>query len=163
MAKLSDKQKKKIIAERVNGASLQSIAKKYKVSETTVRRVIASDKEMAEKVAEKKEQNATEIIAHMDTMKNSVCNTLDKLLLAINDDEKISKASINQLATTMGILVDKFTANENIAPSQAHQNNNLLDIIRETVGSIKKETNYEIREIEPKANSGDAVVGDPET
>lgn len=163
MAKLTDLQKKQIIADRVNGMSFRTLADKYNVSTTTVQRIVKSDSQVTQKVTQKKEQNVTEIIAHMDDMKNSVCKTLDKLLSAISDDEKISKASVNQLATTMGILIDKFTANENVSPAPPEQQNNLLDIIRKSAVNINsEETESEIRGIEPEANNGNALVGDAE-
>ena len=43
MAKLTDKQRKKIIAESVNGSSIRALAAKYGVSTTTIQRVLKSD------------------------------------------------------------------------------------------------------------------------
>lgn len=54
MAKLTDKQRKKIIAESVNGSSIRALAAKYQVSTTTIQRVLKSDAELTQKVAQKK-------------------------------------------------------------------------------------------------------------
>lgn len=54
MAKLTDKQRKKIIADRADGATLRALARKYHVSDTTIRRTLHNNPEVAEKVARKK-------------------------------------------------------------------------------------------------------------
>ena len=52
---LTDKQKKKIIADRADGLSLRQLAAKYGTSTTTIHRVIGSDPETERKVTAKKE------------------------------------------------------------------------------------------------------------
>lgn len=54
MAKLTDKQRKKIIAESVNGSSIRALAAKYGVSTTTIQRVLKSDTTLTQKVAQKR-------------------------------------------------------------------------------------------------------------
>lgn len=138
MAKLTDRQRKKIIAERADGATIRALARKYKVSDTTIRRTLASDPKMAQKVAQKKEENSVAILAYMDGKKKDVCNILDKLLEAIEDDEKIAKTPLHQIATTIGILIDKFTAAELSGKSGAGAENNLLSAIQSAAASIGK-------------------------
>lgn len=62
MAKLTDKQRKKIIAEHIEGASIRALASKYKVSTTTIQRTIHGDTDFAQKVTEKKEANAKQVL-----------------------------------------------------------------------------------------------------
>lgn len=123
MAKLTDKQKKKIIAESVNGSSIRALASKYGVSTTTIQRVLKSDTELTQKVAQKKAENTVSILAFMDSKKNDVCALLDKLLAAMADDDKLAAATVNQLATAMGIVIDKYTANEAFKSSDTKENN----------------------------------------
>lgn len=54
VAKLTDKQRKKIIAESVNGSSIRALAAKYGVSTTTIQRTLKSDNDLKQKVAQKK-------------------------------------------------------------------------------------------------------------
>ena len=63
MAKLTDKQKKKIIAESVNGSSMTALAKKYGVSTATIHRVVHGDEKLKEKVEQKKAENTVSILA----------------------------------------------------------------------------------------------------
>lgn len=123
MAKLTDKQKKKIIAESVNGSSIRALASKYGVSTTTIQRVLKSDTELTQKVAQKKAENTVSILAFMDSKKNDVCALIDKLLAAMADDDKLAAATVNQLATAMGIVIDKYTANEAFKTSDIKENN----------------------------------------
>ncbi len=123
MAKLTDKQKKKIIAETVQGATRQALATKYDVSMSTIQRVLNNDPALTEKVKKKKEENLVSVFAFMDTKKETVCDLIDKLLVAMNDPEKIKATPLSQLATTMGIVIDKYTATESMQPSNNKENN----------------------------------------
>lgn len=59
----------------------------------------------------------------MDSKKNDVCGLIDKLLAAMGDEDKLAAATVNQLATAMGIVIDKYTANEAIKSSDAKETN----------------------------------------
>lgn len=110
MARLTDKQKKKMIADRVDGASIRALAGKYGVSTTTVQRIVKSDTQLIQKVTQKKEQNTADILAYMETKKDMVCGILDLFLDALTDPDKISKATLPQITTSIGTLIDKFAA-----------------------------------------------------
>ena len=57
MAKrLTDKQKKKIIADYVEIGSLNAVAQKHKVSRDTVKRIVSSDEEIVKKTQQKKKK-----------------------------------------------------------------------------------------------------------
>lgn len=56
-ARLTDKQKKEIIADYAETESYRATAKKFGVSDMTVKRLCESDVELLQKVAQKKEQN----------------------------------------------------------------------------------------------------------
>ena len=107
--KLTDKQRKKLLADRVDGASLRALAKKYKVSVTTVRRIISSDSDVVQKVTQKKEENTQEILEYMESKKNIVCNLIELYIDELMDRDKLKKATIQQIATSLAIVIDKFT------------------------------------------------------
>lgn len=140
MAKLTDKQRKRIIAEHIEGASIRALASKYKVSTTTIQRTIHGDTDFAQKVTEKKEANAKQVLAHMDEKKEQVCTIVDKILLQMGNEEKIASTPLNQLATTMGILIDKFTANE-VSRANAAEENNLARAIADAARHIGDQKN----------------------
>lgn len=157
MAKLTDKQRKKIIAESVNGSSIRALAAKYGVSTTTIQRVLKSDTELTQKVAQKKAENTASVLAFMDSKKNDVCALLEKLLAAMNDPDKIAATSLSQLATAMGIVIDKYTANEAPQHSGVAVNN-----LFEAIDSIGEEGFDDLPEIQQAAENDAAVVEDEE-
>ena len=154
MAKLTDKQKKKIVAESVNGSSMTALARKYGVSTATIHRVVHGDEKLKEKVEQKKAENTVSILAFMDSKKNDVCALIDKLLAAMADDDKLAAATVNQLATAMGIVIDKYTANEAFKTSDTKENN-----LFEAITAAGKEVDMgAIPELQSETASGTSVV-----
>ena len=57
MAKLTDKQRKEIIAEYIQGGTSQrKLAEKYHVSPYLIRQILKSDKKLTQKIAQKKKK-----------------------------------------------------------------------------------------------------------
>lgn len=156
VAKLTDKQRKKIIAESVNGSSIRALAAKYGVSTTTIQRVLKSDTTLTQKVTQKKAENTASILAFMDSKKNDVCGLIDKLLAAMGDEDKLAAATVNQLATAMGIVIDKYTARETPQSSGAKKNNLL-----EALAACREGVDFSaIPELRPATDAdGDMVAG----
>ena len=119
-ARLTDRQKKKIIADFVELGSYSAAAKKNKVNPKTVKRIVATDSGTREKVERKKEQNTKAILEHMDGKKELVCQIIDKGLAVLNSQEKLDGATPAQIATAIGKLIDVFAAGEgSAAPREA--------------------------------------------
>lgn len=134
-ARLTDKQKKKIIADYIELGSYNAVAQLNGVSRTTVKRIVVNDTEMLQKVQIKKEENTKEILAYMDEQKEQVCSIIDKILNQMSNDVKIASTPLNQLATTMGILIDKFAASE-LTKGPSKEGNNLADAIADSVKTL---------------------------
>lgn len=157
MAKLTDKQRKKIIAEYVEGGTSQrKLAEKYHVSPYLIRSILNGDKNLAQKISHKKEENTASVLAFMDSKKNDVCGLIDKLLAAMGDEDKLAAATVNQLATAMGIVIDKYTARETPQSSGAKKNNLL-----EALAACREGVDFSaIPELRPTADAdGDMVAG----
>lgn len=108
MAKLNDKSRKMMIADRANGMTYSQLAEKYHVSKTTAERVLKSDPETGKKVAQKKEQNTADILAYMDSQTDKVCRIINLGLDSLLDPEKFAEASPPQITTALGTLIDKW-------------------------------------------------------
>lgn len=119
--RLTDKQKKKIIADYVQLGSYNAAARLNGVSKDTVKRAVLNCDDFAQKAQQKKEQNTADIIAYMDGQKNDVCAVLGLCIKLLKNPDIYTKASPQQIATTMAILIDKYTANSgaNIADEQS--------------------------------------------
>ena len=106
---LTDKEKKKIIVDYINCENYSQVARKHKVSVQTVKRVVLRDGETVKKVKQKKDQNTADILSFMDDKKQDVCGIIGLYLNYLKDPRKLDKASVQSIATSLGIVIDKFT------------------------------------------------------
>lgn len=109
MPRLTDKQRKQIIADYVELGSYRAVGKKHGVTADTVKRAVLGDATTTQKATHKKEANTADILAHMDEKRDTVNEIIDKALDVLNDERKLSRASPMQIATMLGIVIDKFT------------------------------------------------------
>lgn len=111
-ARLTDKQKKKIIADYVELGSYNAVAKKHKIADSTVKRIVNADPQTQRNAELKKEQNTVEILDFLDSQKQKVCEIIEKGLDVLNDKKKLMLANPGNITTALGTLIDKFTATE---------------------------------------------------
>lgn len=111
-SKFTDRQKKNIVKAYVECQNASAVARKYGCSETTIRRIVGKNPDVAEKVEEEKSKNLQSIREHMREQSGEVCSLLDKLIAYIGHEEKLEKANPKELATALGILIDKYGAAE---------------------------------------------------
>lgn len=109
MPRLTEKQRKKIIADYTLLGTYSAVAKKYKISPNTVKKYVREDPEFAEKCEQKKRENSASVLDHMKRKVPKVCDFIDHVLEAMDDPEKLADTGIQQLATALGIIIDKFT------------------------------------------------------
>ena len=107
-ARLTDRQRKKIIADYLDLGSYNAVAKIHGVSRQTVKNVVTADPEIGRKLQQKKEENTADILAYMDSKRGIVCEILGKGLEALNDPEKLKEATPAQITTALGTLIDKW-------------------------------------------------------
>lgn len=107
-ARLTDRQKKKIVADYVQLESYNAVGKIHGVAATTVRKIVLADPQSQEKLAKKKEENAYDILAYMESQKNVICEIIGKGFVALNSSEKLAGASPSQITTAIGTLIDKM-------------------------------------------------------
>jgi len=110
-ARLTDKQKKEIIADYVESGSYRATAKKFGVSDNTVKKICNENAQIAQKCAEKREQNTADIRDYMESRKDKAKDVLDAYIEALKKPEKIQAAKLSEIATAMGIVIDKFINN----------------------------------------------------
>ena len=107
-ARLTDKQKKKIVADYLESGSYRATAKKNGVADGTVKRIVLECGDFEQKVAQKKDENTADIIAYMESKRGIVCEILGKGLEVLNGPDKLKEATPAQITTAMGTLIDKW-------------------------------------------------------
>ncbi len=107
--KLTDKKKKLIIADYIECGNYSEVARKHNVSDTTVRKLVKSDKTSSKKIEQKKEENTQDVLAYMDSLKDRKKTIVDKLLKAIENkaDNLDNFTNIKDVASAYGIIIDK--------------------------------------------------------
>ena len=130
-ARLTDKQKKKIIADYVITNSYNAAAKMNGVSWETAKRVVSETEDIEKILDQKKEENTADILTYMENQKTAVCEIIGIYLTALKDPEKVEQATLNQITTALGTLVDKWAmVNGTGTNEQTNSHNALIDAIR---------------------------------
>ena len=107
-ARLTDRQKKKILADYVQTNNYCATAKINGVSATTVKNLVRANADIVEKCEQKKEENTADVMEYMNDHKDLVCSFIGKGLEMLNDPEKLAAANLSQITTAMGTLIDKW-------------------------------------------------------
>jgi hypothetical protein len=109
MAKLTDKQKKEIIADYVECQNYSETARKYNISDEYVRKLVNNNKDSWKQLEQKSKENTEEVLEAMKKRSKRKIQLLDKLFEAM--DGKLDNidmfTNIKDLATAYGIIMDK--------------------------------------------------------
>lgn len=108
-ARLTDRQKKKILADYVQTNNYCATAKINGVSATTVKNIVLANSDIVEKCEQKKEENTADVLAYMESQRDVVCQIIGKGLAVLNDPAKLAEATPSQITTAIGTLIDKWT------------------------------------------------------
>lgn len=137
-ARLTDRQKKKILADYVQTNNYCATARMNNVSATSVKNLVRGNADIVKMCEQKKEENTVEMLAFMESRKGEMQKAIDLHLKALTDPEKIKAAALSQIATSFGIIVDKATKNT----AGSNDSLNKLDsLIKEFRDAVKPETN----------------------
>lgn len=109
-ARLTDRQKKKIVADYLELGSYNATAKANGVSKDSVRRIVQASEDFAQKAKQKKDENTADILAYMESQRETVCKIIDNGLKELQKPDKFNRATPIQITTAMGTLIDKWAA-----------------------------------------------------
>lgn len=108
-ARLTDRQKKKIVADYVQFGNYSAAARENNVSRNTVKAIVQNNHETAEKCQQKKEENTQEILSYMGEHAKDACEVVRLSLAELKKPERYEKTTLPQIATLMAIVIDKWT------------------------------------------------------
>lgn len=109
--KLTDKQKKKIIADYIENQNFSETARINKVDKSTVKRLVDSGyaKDLQQKATQKKEENTKDILQYMDNIAEKQKKIIDLSLEVL--EQKLSNpdlfTNIRDVAIVYGTIFDK--------------------------------------------------------
>ena len=95
---------------------------------------IRDSPETVKKAEQKKEQNTADILEFMDKKKDDVCSIISLYLSELQNSDKLQRASIQSIATSLGIVIDKFTKD-----AQKQSDTSLFEAIAKAAGGFKVE------------------------
>lgn len=141
MAKLTDLEKQQIIADYIETQNYSEVARKYNRSIETIRNVVKDNKDVGEKLKQKKEENTLSTIEYMQTQHESKKRILDKILKAIEEkaDNIDMFTNIKDLATAYGIILDKEL--KVLEMQRGNANNDELNKVKELLSKISDGAN----------------------
>lgn len=137
-ARLTDRKKKKIVADYLETQSVNAAAQRNNVSWDTARKVLNELGDIEQKLEEKKNENTADILAYMESKRGVVCEIIEKGLAALNDPEKLAEASPAQITTALGTLIDKW-ATVSGGPADTAKEDELSKSLREMAEELESD------------------------
>lgn len=136
-ARLTDRQKKKIVADYLDTQSINLAAKRNGVSWDSAKKAIEEAGEIEKKLKAKKEQNTADIIAYMESKRQAVCDIIEVGLKVL--PQKIQDArTASEVTTALGTLIDKFTAFGSL-PGDTAKEDELSKSLREMAEELESD------------------------
>lgn len=149
MPKLTDRQKKKIIADYVDNGNYSETARINGVNKSTVQRLISNNQEVQQKAQEKKDKNTKDMLQYLESKKEDKKRVIELCFKALED--KLASpdmfTSVRDIAMVYGIIVDKDLKIKEI---EATKNN--VEDINKNISNIANLLNN------PKPNRSDEDV-----
>lgn len=132
--KLTDKLRKKIIADYTEIGSYNEVARLNGVARNTVKNVVLKNKDTARLCQEKKEKNTQDILEYMDSKVDKQREIIDLALDVLK--EKLENpdllTNIKDVATVYGVIIDKALKYKELqVKSGDNDRNNFADSIVE--------------------------------
>lgn len=147
VTKLTDKEKKRMIADYIECQNYSEVARKYKRSVPTIKRVVLADEQILKKVKLKKEENTLDTLDYIMSLKEQKTRLLNKLLNAmenkVDDTNNKIKQNMKDLATAYGIILDKDMKILEIQRGSA--NSEQLTKVQELLNKLDKEAQNDIK------------------
>ena len=149
LPKLTDRQKKKIIADYVDNGNYSETARINGVNKSTVQRLISKNQEVQQKAQEKKEENTQDMLQYLESKKEDKKRVIELCFKALED--KLASpdmfTSVRDIAMVYGVIVDKDLKIKEI---EATKNN--VENINKNISNIANLLNN------PKPNRSDKDV-----
>lgn len=105
---LTQEERMKVVSAVVEGRSNRSVAREFGISEATVRNIIKADSDFSQKYAEKKQEAEFDFLEGLKQISPRVLKVIGLSVDSLTEKVINGEATAQQLATVIGILIDKF-------------------------------------------------------
>ena len=106
-ARLTDKQKKKIVSDFVMMRNYSAVARLNGVSDKTVKSYVENDPEFLEISEQKNEESTQDVLAYMERQRDAVCEIIGVGLEVLPEKIRGAKTA-SEITTALGTLIDKW-------------------------------------------------------
>lgn len=106
--RIEPERRMKILADYALEGSYRAAARKNGVSPDTVRRIVQENPEMARAADAEKNARARDVMSYMQGKADTVCEIIGNGLGVLSDPERMQEAKLRDIATMLGILIDKW-------------------------------------------------------
>lgn len=107
-ARISERRKKKIIADYIQTENYSATARLNGCAANTVKVIVSQNAEIARLCEEKKEESAQDVLDYMAKATETVCEIIANGLEELRKPEKMEAATPSQITTMIGTLIDKW-------------------------------------------------------
>lgn len=107
--RIEQERRMKILADYTLEGSYRAAARKNGVSPDTVRRIVRENPEMVKVADTQKNARARDLMSYMQGKVDTVCDIIDNGLGVLSDPERMKEAKLRDIATVIGILIDKWS------------------------------------------------------
>ena len=165
-AKLSEKRKKKIIADYAVEGSYRAAARKNGVSPNTVRRLVLADPESARAAQDKKGACARDILSYMDGQRDTVCSIIGTGLEVLSSPERMANASLRDITTAQvgdKTMMDALIpASEAVAAYTGDSADELFDAAAQAAAQGAEATKQYVSKFGRAKSYGTKTIGTPD-
>ena len=129
--RLTDKQKKKIIADYVQCGNYSEVGRKWGITGTYVKKLVVSDPDSSDKLNQKKEENTLDVLAYLDSQSDSIKRFGDYIYERLDpktNKDELKETSIRELVTSYGIMIDKMLKGREVANKKMGDNRDVEDL-----------------------------------
>ena len=106
--RIEPERRMKILTDYALEGSYRAAARKNSVSPDTVRRIVQENPEMARAADAEKNARARDVMSYMQGKADTVCEIIGSGLGVLSDPERMQEAKLRDIATMLGILIDKW-------------------------------------------------------
>jgi hypothetical protein len=130
--RLTDVDKKKIIADYVQYENYAEVGRKWGISGNHVKNLVRAAPDISDKFTQKKEKNTLDVLAYLDSKTDSLKRLgdyiLDVRLDPVTKKDELDKMALSQLVQVFGVFTDKMLKSKEISSRTKGEGREIEDL-----------------------------------